>query len=144
MPNSAAAVAVATPCWPAPVSAIRRRLPIRRANRACPITLLSLCDPVWARSSRLRNSWTPSSAESRSQRVIGVGPTPVVLEGPVELLPEPGVAPGPAEGLFELEARRHQRLGYEATAELSEPAARAGVPHDLGGHYSFCQSNRPA
>ena len=29
---SAAAVAVATPCWPAPVSATRRRLPMRRAN----------------------------------------------------------------------------------------------------------------
>ena len=32
-PKSAAAVAVATPCWPAPVSAIRRRFPIRFVRR---------------------------------------------------------------------------------------------------------------
>ena len=34
MPKSAAAVAVATPCMPAPVSAIRRVLPMRRASSA--------------------------------------------------------------------------------------------------------------
>ena len=45
-PSSAAAVAVATPCWPAPVSAIRRRLPIRTASSPWPTTLLSLCEPV--------------------------------------------------------------------------------------------------
>ena len=39
-----AAVAVATPCWPAPVSAITRVLPIRLASRAWPSTLLILCD----------------------------------------------------------------------------------------------------
>ena len=50
----AAAVAVATPCWPAPVSAMRRVLPIFLANRAWPSTLLILCAPVWFRSSRLR------------------------------------------------------------------------------------------
>ena len=33
-PNNAAAVAAATPCWPAPVSAIIRVLPIRRVSRA--------------------------------------------------------------------------------------------------------------
>ncbi len=33
-PSSAAAVAVATPCWPAPVSAITRRLFIRAARSA--------------------------------------------------------------------------------------------------------------
>ena len=53
-PRSAQAVAAATPCWPAPVSAITRRLPIRRARRAWPTALLILCAPVWARSSRFR------------------------------------------------------------------------------------------
>ena len=48
------AVAVATPCWPAPVSAITRVLPSRRVSSAWPSTLLILCAPVWARSSRLR------------------------------------------------------------------------------------------
>ncbi|CPB79703.1 Uncharacterised protein [Mycobacterium tuberculosis] len=35
-------MAVATPCWPAPVSAITRVLPILRASSACPSTLLIL------------------------------------------------------------------------------------------------------
>ena len=38
----AAAVAVATPCCPAPVSAMIRFLPIRTVNNAWPITLLIL------------------------------------------------------------------------------------------------------
>jgi hypothetical protein len=46
----------ATPCWPAPVSAITRRLPIRRASSAWPSALLILCEPVWLRSSRFSQS----------------------------------------------------------------------------------------
>ena len=53
-PNRAAAVAVATPCIPAPVSAITRVLPIRFVSIAWPMALLILCAPVWFRSSRLR------------------------------------------------------------------------------------------
>ena len=52
MSNSAQAVAVATPCWPAPVSAITRVLPIRLASRTWPSTLLILWLPVWFSSSR--------------------------------------------------------------------------------------------
>ncbi len=53
-PNRAQAVAVATPCCPAPVSAMTRVLPIRRVRSACPMVLLILCAPVWFRSSRLK------------------------------------------------------------------------------------------
>ncbi len=53
-PNSAQAVAVATPCIPAPVSAMIRPLPRRRASSTWPSVLLILCAPVWFRSSRLR------------------------------------------------------------------------------------------
>ena len=38
----------------APVSAITRGLPMRRASSAWPMTLFTLCAPVWFRSSRLR------------------------------------------------------------------------------------------
>src|SRR5947208_1651609 len=41
-PGRAHATAVATPCWPAPVSAMTRCLPIRRVNSACTIVLLIL------------------------------------------------------------------------------------------------------
>src|SRR5699024_5970404 len=65
-PNSAAAVAVATPCWPAPVSAITRVFPIRRVSSAWPSTLLILWLPVWLRSSRLsRIRAPPASCEKR-------------------------------------------------------------------------------
>src|SRR6266404_1976330 len=53
-PKRAATVAVATPCCPAPVSAMMRRLPIRCASKICPRALLILCAPVWSRSSRFK------------------------------------------------------------------------------------------
>jgi hypothetical protein len=53
-PKRAATVAVATPCCPAPVSAITRLFPARMASRAWPRVLLILCEPVWFKSSRLR------------------------------------------------------------------------------------------
>ena len=54
MSNSAQAVAVATPCWPAPVSAMTRVLPMRLASSTWPSTLLILWLPVWFSSSRLK------------------------------------------------------------------------------------------
>ena len=48
------AVAVATPCCPAPVSAMMRFVPMRRATMIWPSTLLTLCEPVWLSSSRLK------------------------------------------------------------------------------------------
>ena len=53
-PNFAHSVAVATPCMPAPVSAITRGLPMRFASMIWPSTLFTLCAPVWLQSSRLR------------------------------------------------------------------------------------------
>ncbi len=47
-------VATATVCWPAPVSAITRFLPMRLASNPWPSELLILCAPVCSRSSRLR------------------------------------------------------------------------------------------
>jgi len=53
-PKSAAAVATATPCCPAPVSAMMRFFPILEASSTWPSALLILCAPVWFRSSRFR------------------------------------------------------------------------------------------
>jgi hypothetical protein len=39
---------------PAPVSAMMRVLPMRRASRIWPMQLLILCEPVWLSSSRFR------------------------------------------------------------------------------------------
>ena len=46
IPRSAATVAVATPCMPAPVSAISRGFFMRRASSPWPRVLLILCAPV--------------------------------------------------------------------------------------------------
>ena len=72
-PRSAQAVAVATPCWPAPVSAITRVLPMRRARSACPSTLLILWAPVWQRSSRLSRMVAPQRSLRRCAWYSGVG-----------------------------------------------------------------------
>ena len=72
IPKSAATVAVATPCIPAPVSAMSRRLPMRRASSACPMVLFTLCAPVWLRSSRFRRIFAPPRcSESRFAYVMG-------------------------------------------------------------------------
>ena len=52
--SRAQTVAVATPCCPAPVSAMMRRFPMHLARSASPMALLILWAPVWLRSSRLR------------------------------------------------------------------------------------------
>ena len=72
-PTRAQAAALATPCCPAPVSAITRRAPSRRASSACPSALLILCAPVCARSSRLSHSSAPQRAESLGAGVNAVG-----------------------------------------------------------------------
>ena len=65
---------MATPCWPAPVSAMTRGLPIRAASSAWPTALLILCAPVWARSSRLSQTDAPRPPRSASA-AAGIGKT---------------------------------------------------------------------
>ncbi len=67
-------MAVATPCWPAPVSAMTRFLPMRWVSSAWPSTLLILCEPVWLRSSRLSSTRAPPQCSAkRGTSVIGEG-----------------------------------------------------------------------
>ena len=61
---------VATPCWPAPVSAMTRVLPIRLVSSAWPSTLLILCEPVWLRSSRLRRIRAPTAVLGEPRRSV--------------------------------------------------------------------------
>ena len=72
-PIRAHTVAVATPCCPAPVSAMMRFLPSRLASRICPTVLLILWAPVWHRSSRFRKMRVPYFADSRLASNSGVG-----------------------------------------------------------------------
>lgn len=67
-----AGLTVATPCWPAPVSAMMRRLVMRLHSRAWPRELLILCAPVWFRSSRLKKmrGWLPSALQHHQNHVL--------------------------------------------------------------------------
>ena len=73
IPFNAQTVAVATPCCPAPVSAMMRVLPNLRANKIWPTVLLILCAPVWQRSSRFKYNCVFSSLPKRSDKKRGVG-----------------------------------------------------------------------
>ena len=66
-------MAVATPCWPAPVSAMTVVLPIRLASSTWPRTLLILWEPVWLRSSRLNQTFAPTASENRGPKYSGEG-----------------------------------------------------------------------
>ncbi len=110
-PSSAQTVAVATPCWPAPVSAITRRLPILCASSAWPSALLSLCEPVWLRSSRLRYTLPPDALGEPPRAVQRGGAPAEVAQQPVELRAVGGVRAGVHPRLLELGERGHQRLG---------------------------------
>ena len=121
-PNNAAAVAVATPCCPAPVSAITRCLPMRRGEQRLSEHVVDL---VRARVREVFALQQHAHAEPlREPRTLrdgrgapGVGPEEIR-----ELLAKRVVVPGPAELRFELFERVDQGLGRVATAELAEPA----------------------
>ena len=75
MPNSAAAVAVATPCCRAGLGD-ELVLAHPPGQQALADTLLSLWDRVWARASRFKSSRTPRWSQRRPQVVTGVGRPP--------------------------------------------------------------------
>jgi hypothetical protein len=123
-PNRAQIVAVATPCWPAPVSAMMRRLPMRRASSACPTVLLILWAPVWLRSSRLSQTGAPMRSDSRGAVLSGVGRPTYSRSMRVEFGAERRIGHGRVERRVERVERWHQRLGHVASAEPAE-----SVPH---------------
>ena len=123
-------MAVATPCWPAPVSAMMRRLPMRRASSTWPSVLLILCAPVWQRSSRLSSDAAAARLGAHAQRVAERGRAAGEAgEQAGQLLGEGRVAPGLLPGGRELVERRDQRLGDEASAVGAEVAGGVGNGH---------------
>ena len=123
-------MAVATPCWPAPVSAITRGLPILRVSRCWPRELLSLWAPVWSRSSRFSHTAAQLLRQppGREQRGRAAG---VVAPQRVQLGVEGGVGDGVLERLGELVEGGHQHLGDEPPAPGPEVPQRVGPVRDL-------------
>ena len=137
-PKYAAAVALATPCWPAPVSAITRVLPIRRVSSAWPSTLRILCAPVWLRSSRLSSTRQPDRGAEPLGEVERAGHAGVLAQDRVELGHERRVGHRLLPGDGQLVERRDQRLGHEPAAEVAEePRARRRRTARRCGHASI-------
>ena len=124
MPSRAHAAAVATPCWPAPVSATMRFAPRRLASSACPIALLILCAPVCARSSRFSQTSAPQRRDSSRRERQRRRPADPGAQLRVELGLERGIRQDVAHALLEAIERRHQRFGHVASAERPEATAR--------------------
>ena len=127
-PKRAQAAALATPCWPAPVSATMRFAPRRFASSAWPIALLILCAPVCARSSRFSQILAPQRSDSRAREGERRGPADPGLQLARELVLESVGVQMLAHAVLEALERRDQRLRHIAAAERAEAAAaRRGI-----------------
>ena len=122
IPNSAHAVAVATPCWPAPVSAMTRVLPVRRASSTWPKVLLILWAPVWQRSSRFRYTRAPPQFRvMRFASLSGVGRPAKSRNSASSSARKPGSTRALQPGPLQLVEGRHERLGDETATVGAEP-----------------------
>jgi hypothetical protein len=117
----------ATPCWPAPVSAMMRRLPMSRASSAWPHGVVDLVRAgvveVLALEQDLRAADLARQALGEVDRRRTAD---VVLEVVRELVLERRVALAALVRLGELRERRHQRLGHETAAVRAEVAGGVG------------------
>ena len=145
-PNRAAAVAVATPCWPAPVSAMTGRL----AHVAGQQRLAQhVVDLVGAGVGQVLPLQQHPHAEALRQAVaLGYRCRPAGVAGEQrrELGPEVVRRPGLAEGGLQIHQRRDEGLGDEAAAELAEaaPVGRLGArgPQNDGRPPRRCRLRR--
>jgi len=120
MPKSAATVAVATPCWPAPVSAISRLFFSRRATSACPIVLLILGAGVEQVLALEEDAGTAEPPREAAGEVEPGRPSGVLAEPARELALEGGVAGQARVGPLELEELRHEGFGDVPAPVLAE------------------------
>jgi hypothetical protein len=122
-PKRAQTVAVATPCWPAPVSAMIRVLPMRIASRIWPTQLLILCAPVWFSSSRLNQTCAPPRLFSQARGEIErAGAADIMFQQVVKFGLERRIDLGRLVLFFQVENQRHQRFGDVSPAKLAEMA----------------------
>jgi hypothetical protein len=126
-PTRAQAAAVATPCWPAPVSATMRFTPRRLASSACPSALLILCAPVCARSSRFSHTSAPQAFDNVFACVSAVG-------RPTQLRSSPASSSWKSFGVqvlldrgFEFLEGGNQCFRDVAAAEGAEAATGVGI-----------------
>jgi hypothetical protein len=128
-PNFAQAVAVATPCWPAPVSLAHADREQGLAERVVDLVGAGVgevfpLEPDLAAAGQIR--------EPRGE-VQRAGAAHERLEQAVELGLKGRVGDGRGILPLELVERRRERLGHVAAAESAEPAQRVGHGGERGG-----------
>ena len=111
---------MATPCWPAPVSAMTRRLPMRRGQQRLPEHVVDLVGAGVAEVLALEEHGGPGPLREPGGMVEGGGPAGVVGKEARQLRLEGGVAARLLVGLRQLVERRHQRLGHVPASVRSE------------------------
>ena len=136
-PNSAAAVAVATPCWPAPVSAMTRRLahPLGEQRLAQHVVDLVRAGVVEV----LALEQDPGAAGVRGEpRHLGerAGPAGVVAQQPVELGVERGVDPWPRRRRSARPARPSSASGTKRPPKRPKWPVASGQPGAPAGAFS--------
>ena len=126
-PKWAQAVAVATPCWPAPVSAMTRGLPIRSVSRAWPMRVVDL---VGAGVVEVLALEVDVRAAALFAQPLGVierrRPADVVLQQRGELGLKRGVLRRFVVFDGEFVERANERFGHVAAAERAEPPGGIG------------------
>ena len=121
MPNSAATVAVATPCWPAPVSAISRRLAHAPRQQRLPDGVVDLVRAGVVQIFALQVK--PRAAAVRRQPLRKIQrrrPPHVIAQDRVELRLKGWVRPRRLKGRFQLNQGRHERLTHISPTELTK------------------------
>jgi hypothetical protein len=118
-PSRAAAVADATPCWPAPVSALGEQ---RLAEHVVDLVRAGVAE-IFSLEIDARAAAVPGEALGEVERG---GPPRVVPEEIAEPAPEAGILARGVEGTLQLDERRHEGLGDEAAAEAAEVAGGIG------------------
>ncbi len=127
-------MAVATPCWPAPVSAMTRVLPMRRASSTWPSELLILWAPGVGEVFALEvDARPPGMFGQPLGEVQRRGPADVIAQQRVQLRLKRGVLPCLCIGLAKLLEGHLQGFGNVHPAEFAEVAGIVGQVLEVRG-----------
>ncbi len=120
-PKRAATVAVATPCWPAPVSAMMRVLPMLPREQHLADAVVDLVRPGVVEVFALEIDFR--AAEMTRQplgEIERTGAADIMRKQCVQFGFECRIILRRNPGLFQIQQQRHQRLGHIASAERAE------------------------
>ena len=135
--ESAHAVAVATPCWPAPVPGDDPALPHSHREQRLTEGVVDRCARRMGQASAFEED--PVAARRLGQPhggIYGRRPPDVLRQQTIQFRVKPGIVSRGQVRPFELFDWLDQRLRHVASAEFAEIAPRVGVAASCDGHGS--------